>query len=268
MALGFTVEELAGRAWMGGMRKMGLTRVAPEEWLWRDFDRAARAAVFDAHPEAIAVLPEGADAAAEAAQLVAGTRDFAQAARSVWEDLCVLTDDGAGHYRLVAGALGFPTHWFLEEKIGQVMDVIHVPIPGYADQLSDGVNHFFRTLPVGQIFGRSNWFVVSSKAWRYQPGSDPVQRFAHVTPDNAGETLFVRSERQTLRRLPQTGAMLFTIGIAVEPIAAISTELVGRLAQATRAMADAEVKRRGNDHLIAILENYAGDRAARRKARA
>jgi dimethylamine monooxygenase subunit A len=257
MALGFTVEDLAGRAWMGGVRSMGLTRVAPDEWLWRDFDRDARQAVFDAHPDAVQILPEGEAAAKEAAQLVAGTDDLGQAARQAWEDLCVLADDGQGHYRLVAGALGFPTHWFLEQKIGQVMDMIHVPIPGYAEQLSDGVNHFFRTLPVGQIFGRSNWFVVSSNDWRYRPGNDAVQRFAHVTADNAGQTLFVRSERQTLRRLPETGAMLFTIGIALEPIANISAALVARIAEATRVMADAEVKRRGNDHLLTVLESYA-----------
>lgn len=261
MGMGFTVEELAGRAWMGGVRRMGLTRVDESEWLFADFDRDARAAVFDAHPDSLIVLPEGAEAAREAAQLVAGTDDFGAAARAVWEDLCVLYDDGTGHYRLVAGALGFPTHWNLADKIGQVMDVIHVPIPGYAEQLSEGVNHFFRTLEVGAIFGRSNWFVVSSDAWRYQPGNNPVERFAHVTADNAGDMLFLRAERQTLRRLPGTGAMLFTIGITVEPIAAISTELVGRIAQATRVMADAEVKRRGNDHLITVLESYAAQRA-------
>ncbi|EGD60329.1 hypothetical protein Y88_2203 [Novosphingobium nitrogenifigens DSM 19370] len=261
MALGFTVEDLAGRAWMGGVRRMGLTRVEPSEWLWQDFDRDARAAVFDAHPDAVQVLPEGRAAAAEAARMVAGTDDFATAARSVWEDLCILSDDGNGHYRLVAGALGFPTHWDLGAKIGQVMDVIHVPIPGYAEQLSQGVNHFFRTLETGQIFGRSNWFVVPTDNWRYQPKGDLVELFAHVTAENAGDMLFVRSERQTLRRMPETGAMLFTIGIAVEPIAAVSTELVGRLAQAAGVMAEDEVKRRGNDRLIEILETYAAQRA-------
>ena len=54
--------------------------------------------------------------------------------------------------------------------------------------------------------------------WRYLP-DDPAARFAHVSAANAGETLFVRCERQTLRRLPETGAVLFTIGIAVAPLA-------------------------------------------------
>ena len=36
---------------------------------------------------------------------------------------------------------------------------------------------------------------------------------AIVTAENAGETLFVRCERQGLRKLPETGAIVFTIGV-------------------------------------------------------
>lgn len=260
MGLGFTVSELADKAWMGGVRRMGLSRIAPDEWLWPEVDRAARAAAFDAHPDSLAILPEGEAPAHEAAQLVARTDDFALAARSVWEDLCLLTEGPDGHYRLVAGALGFPTHWRLADKLGGTMDAIHVPVGGYAGPLGEGVNRFFEGLRAGYIFARSNWFVVPTADWRYQPVSDPVARYAHVTPDNAGETLFVRCERQTLRRLPGTGAVLFTIGIAVEPMAALDADLVGRIAQAVATMPADEVVRRGNDHLITPLQGYAARR--------
>jgi hypothetical protein len=83
----------------------------------------------------------------------------------------------------------------------------------------------FANLPVGQIFGRSNWFVAPTDAWRYLPQDDPALRFAHVDADNAGDTLFLRCERQTLRRLPGCGAVLFTIGIAISPFHALSAGL-------------------------------------------
>ena len=62
----------------------------------------------------------------------------------------------------------------------------------------------------------------------------PEQAFAHVTPENAGEMLFVRSERQTLRKLPATGAVVFTIGVYVAPLGSLSPGNVTRIAEAGR----------------------------------
>ena len=88
--------------------------------------------------------------------------------------------------------------------------------------------------------------------------ADPPERaFAHVTADNAGSTLFVRSERQTLRRLPQTGAILFTIGIYVSPLRDISLGNVQRLAPAMRSLLDGEGERRGAGAYAHALIGYA-----------
>lgn len=261
MALGFTVTELLPRTWMGGVRRMGLVRVGADEWLWREFDRSARRATFAARPEAIRILPEGAAAAVEAARLVAGTDDFTRAAHSVWEDLCLLAPDRDGAYRLVAGALGFPTHWSLDDKLGQVLDLIHAPVPGYADQLASGVNHFFTSLAPETIFGRANWFVVPTPEWFYAPargehGASGAE-FAHVTPANAGTALWVRCERQTLRRLPQSGAVLFTIGIAVARLDTLPATQIAQIAEASATMDPAETARRGASALITTLSDYA-----------
>src|SRR5690606_19121238 len=105
-------------------------------------------------------------------------------------------------YRLTGGAVAFPTDWHLSDKMGLPLAGVHAPIHGYREQLSAGVDNFMNGLSAGAIFGRANWFVVASDALRYLPQDPPHRRFAHVTPANAGETLIVRSERQTLRRLP------------------------------------------------------------------
>lgn len=179
------------------------------------------------------------------------------AAGDVWEDLCILTPDASGQYRLTAAALAFPTDWHLHEKLGQALTPIHAPIHGYAEQLAAGVDHFFSTLQPGPIFGRTNWFVVASDAWRYLPQDDPQVRFAHVTEDNAGSTLFVRCERQTLRRLPQSGAVLFTIGIHVEPLARLSSEAVARVAQSVAGISSGEHERRAAPFYAEALTRYA-----------
>ncbi|MET3709921.1 hypothetical protein ABIC65_000601 [Sphingomonas trueperi] len=179
------------------------------------------------------------------------------AAAGVWEDLCILTPDTSGQYRLTAAALAFPTDWHLAEKLGQALTPIHAPIHGYAEQLAAGVDHFFATLQPGPIFGRTNWFVVASDAWRYLPQDDPQIRFAHVTADNAGKTLFVRCERQTLRRLPQSGAVLFTIGIHVEPLDRLSDGAVARVAQSVAGIGGGEHQRRAAPFYAEALTRYA-----------
>jgi dimethylamine monooxygenase subunit A len=180
------------------------------------------------------------------------------AAAGVWEDLCILTPDPAtGRYHLTAAALAFPTDWHLHEKLGHALTPIHAPIHGYAEQLASGVDHFFATLQPGAIFGRANWFVVASDAWRYLPQDDPETRFAHVTAENAGETLFVRCERQTLRRLPQSGAVLFTIGIHVEPLDRLSTGAVARVAQSVADIGAGEHERRAAPFYADALTRYA-----------
>ncbi|WP_294257380.1 DUF3445 domain-containing protein [uncultured Sphingomonas sp.] len=179
------------------------------------------------------------------------------AAASVWEDLCILTPDASGQYRLTGAALAFPTDWHLAEKLGLALTPIHAPIHGYAEQLAAGVDHFFATLHPGRIFGRTNWFVVASDAWRYLPQDDPKVRFAHVIADNAGETLFVRCERQTLRRLPQSGAVLFTIGIHVAPLDRLSTGAVARVAQSVAGIGSGEHERRAAPFYAEALTRYA-----------
>jgi hypothetical protein len=178
-------------------------------------------------------------------------------AAGVWEDLCILTPDASGRYRLTAAALAFPTDWHLAEKLGQALTPIHAPIHGYAEQLAAGVDHFFATLQPGSIFGRTNWFVVASDAWRYLPQDDPQVRFAHVTAENAGTTLFVRCERQTLRRLPQSGAVLFTIGIHVAPLDRLSAGAVARVAQSVAGIGSGEHERRAAPFYAEALTRYA-----------
>lgn len=262
MALGFTAEALASAARGSGALRMGLSRLAEEDWLWPQFDAAARRDVFARHPDSIIIQPGAEAAAAEAAALVTGGahHTLGEAAAHVWEDLCVLERGEGDHYRLTAAAVGFPTDWHLHEKMGLPLTAIHAPIHGYAEQLAAGVDHFFTTLPAGPIFGRANWFVMANDNLRYLPQDEPPTRFSHVTADNAGKALFLRCERQTLRRLPGTGAVLFTIGIALSAFDGLSVGLVARIAQDMAALGSGEHERRAAPHYARALADYAARR--------
>ncbi len=237
---------------------MGLTALAENDWLQPAPDLAVRAAAFDAHPESVQLTPRAIAAGDELANMRGVTGGLEGAARSMWEDVCLLASDSDDQpYRLIGAAVAFPTDWDPADKLGQPLIGLHRPIHGYADQLASGVDHFMAKLEPGRIFGRCNWFVSPTPSLRWIDLEPPAQTFASVSADNAGETLFVRSERQTLRRLPETGAILFTIGVYVTALGALSPQNIARMAEALATIPPQEADRRGAAYFAPQLQAFA-----------
>lgn len=262
MTLGFSVDALLPKARGGGQLRMGLVKLEEQEWLQPNPDPAARAAGFAQFPEGVQLTPEVEAPGRELAAMLGVTGALPEAARAVHEDLCLLTQrPGEEAYRLIGAAVAWPSDWRPAEKIGLPLRALHAPIQGYEEHLATGVDRFMATLRTGAIYGRCNWFVAATGERRWLPDRPPQEAFAHVTPDNAGETLFVRSERQTLRRLPETGAILFTIGIYVEPLGRLAPANIARLAQAVRTLVSGEGDRRGAPAYAESLVAYAAAQA-------
>jgi hypothetical protein len=136
------------------------------------------------------------------------TLPIAAAAHLVPEDLCLMRASPDG-YRLVAAALCFPTRWRLADKLGQPMLAIHAPVPGYAAAIGGASDDVMAALDVARPVWRANWSLLDSPVL-YQPQRLPQSALAGA---EVGERLWLRSERQTLRRLPGCGDVLFTIRI-------------------------------------------------------
>jgi hypothetical protein len=232
-------------------------------------EMAQRRALLAAHhPEIVAVLPEAADACREVLDTVAevlprrypawfmrdgdvlrnrltgedwdlaapGLAPLEMAARLVQEDLCILTLTETGPV-LTGGVVCFTTGWRLVEKLGLPLADVHGPVPLYADRLARPVDRLMGQLKPGKLVERLNWGLYDSPAL-FRPGGH--FRSAHndaVTRENAGETVFLRVERQTLRALPRSGSVLFTIRTHVYPLARVAAAgAAGRLADAVRAL--------------------------------
>lgn len=125
---------------------------------------------------------------------------------SLWaqEDICLLEPDSKG-YRLTAASVCSPSNWKLEDKIGRSLDDIHGPIPDYNKQLALQVNRFFDRIKVNRPVWRLNWSI--------QPHNHLDWREEYNSTITSETELFWRVERQTLRRLPKTGAVIFTIRV-------------------------------------------------------
>jgi hypothetical protein len=139
------------------------------------------------------------------------------AGRLVQDDLCLMSKDPAtGKYHLTAACLCFPTRWRLAEKIGQPLDIIHDPVPEYQRKLASPMDRLFEHFKLGKPIWRTNWSILDDPslfqpARRVRPADLPP-----LTAENAGDMYWMRIERQTLRRLPVSQDILFTIRIYVQ----------------------------------------------------
>ena len=141
------------------------------------------------------------------------------AAYLVQEDLVLLRKSPEG-WRIVAASVCFPSSWVLREKIGKVMHHVHGPVPGYQKGTRNAlmIERIFDNLLVDQPVERFNWSVYNDDALYHD------DRAGEHFPDHAeGEAEhFLRVEHQTLRKLPVSGDILFTIRIHIDPIDVLS----------------------------------------------
>jgi hypothetical protein len=159
------------------------------------------------------------------------------AARLVQEDLCLIQNNAAEPV-LTAAALCFPSRWRLLDKIGLPLSAVHGPVPFYADRLAAAVDRFMRHLKPGHIVSRLNWSLLDDPALFQPNGKWRTDDRTDITARNAGSRVFLRVERQTLRRLPVTEAVLFGIRVHVYPLNRVINrpEHAATLADAVRSL--------------------------------
>jgi len=130
---------------------------------------------------------------------------------SLWlADDLVIMQEIAGRYHLTAASLCSPSDWLLEEKFARPLAEIHAPIPGFEAELAPRVDRFFQRLRPGRPVVRHNWSL--------QAGCELCRRPPQNEVTESAARVFYRSERQTLTRLPQSGAVAFTIRVYLHPL--------------------------------------------------
>lgn len=210
---------------------MGLRATSLDRWLPVDsltpLELRWRAELLDSHPGLVRLDAGWEDAVDELLAMIElhlgrsvgsdGSSGLEAAARAVPDDILLMADEGDG-WRLVGGALVFPNQWTLAEKMGRTLAEIHAPVDGYAEILADRVDRFFDRFTPDRLVWRRNWFFHDIADF-YRPDKRAYDRFTDV--DRAAQ-LFVRSEWQTLRRLPRSGVIVFTVKTQVAPIAELA----------------------------------------------
>lgn len=210
--------------------RLGTFPVEISNWLPRDAEteltiNLKKKLLSTRRDEVVALRPGGDDVAQEAAQIVSqwagvelasrGIDALVEASLLVADDLAVLqpvrSQDGAEQMLLTAAVVCCPSRWMLSEKMGQDMLAIHAPVAKYAEHVGAAVDTYFERFTAEKTVWRSNWIIQDHPAL-FQPRipSAPLVK----SPDQ----LWIRMERQTLRRLPKTGGILFTIRGYQQPL--------------------------------------------------
>ncbi|OJI96875.1 hypothetical protein ASPVEDRAFT_48971 [Aspergillus versicolor CBS 583.65] len=189
---------------------------------------------------------------------------MATCARLVQDDLAIMIEKPDGEYYLLAGAILLAGFWRLSDKYGMRLSEIHTSgdVPGYREKLEKGMMNFFRRLKPEDPVLRNNYFIQvdDSLPWSHSIGSEdaPSVSWNTAQKDKAIENHYFRSERQSLRRLPRSGGVVFTIRTYFEPITAVVQEpyVPGRLASAIRSWGDDVSRYKGKEKYGDVLLEY------------
>ncbi|EMT70013.1 hypothetical protein ACKRZS_011310 [Fusarium odoratissimum] len=185
-------------------------------------------------------------------------------ARLIQDDLAIMVERPDGQYYLLAGAILLAGFWRLSDKYGMSLSEIHTSgdVPHFKEKLETGMCKFFKRLRPETVYNRNNYFlqVDDSLAWSWSIGSEdaPSVSWSTAEKDKAIEHHMFRSERQSLRRLPKTGGVVFTIRTYFHPVTEIAQEdhVPGRLASAVRSWDDKVANYKGKQKYGEVLLEY------------
>ena len=229
-----------------GEFRIGLRPIPTEAWFeGGEADPGARKdALFEAYPalvwaETAPSRPAQAETLAMVSQALGramvpeGHPPLWAAGRAVADDLCLM-EKRDGVWRLTALSLCAGSFFAASEVIGRSLSELHRPVTGFEDRLLARVTRVFDNLRDDLILERRNWSVVSDPDL-FAPDPRPMRAaIGAIDPAKAADAIHVRVERQTLRRLPICGGVVFSIRVWIAPLSAVAAE-PGRLARFAQA---------------------------------
>lgn len=185
------------------------------------------------------------------------------------DDVAIMIEGEDGQYYLKAGAILLAGFWRLKDKLHMPLRRIHTSgdVPQYEAKLQTPMDRFFSKLTPTKSVVRNNYFIQTDEdlAWSHAIGSedsDPIG-WHTAAPAVTPEQLMFRSERQSLRRLPRSGGILFTIRTYFVPIKSIASEphVPRRLLNGIKAWGPDVAGYKGLDKYGEVLMPYLEEKA-------
>lgn len=187
--------------------------------------------------------------------------------RLIQDDVAIMFERADGQYYLLAGSVLLAGFWRLSDKFGMPLSEIHLSgsVPQYESKLRRGMENFFRRVQPANPVLRNNYLIQADDnlAWSTSLGPEDSITNQHAAwsraqKSKAAESHRLRTERQSLRRLPRSGGVVFTFRTYFEPITKVARErgVPGRLASAIRSWGQETATYKGRDRFGDVLLEY------------
>ncbi|KAJ7445755.1 hypothetical protein B0H11DRAFT_1930440 [Mycena galericulata] len=129
--------------------------------------------------------------------------------------LITLQDEKTGLYAFRAGVSCSSMGWNVSTKIGLHLHEIHEPVPDYKEKMQFSMDRYFSKMPTDKPIQRGSWGIEIGQPLFLQE-DDP--EFRRAVPNLEVSNIHLRVDWQTLRRLPQSRAIVFNFKALFTPI--------------------------------------------------
>lgn len=124
------------------------------------------------------------------------------------EDFYIVRQRDDGQHYMVAGCVPFPGGFTISTKMGRCLNDIHKPVAQFESKLRPSMERYFGKMDANKPIERASFFIT----WDYGL-YESVLGYSNKESSADGvpyDKFVVRVERQTLRRLPRTRAIVFS----------------------------------------------------------
>ena len=150
------------------------------------------------------------------------------------EEDFMLLDGVAGRQRIMAASNAYSSSGRLAASVGRDMAWAHEPVPRLTDKLGGKIERVLGSIHSATPCERFNW-QITPLATLFFPPEDPHAANAAAMreilsqlcrdPGRAGELRWMRVERQTLMRLPDSNAVAFSLHTYSDPLSSLASDV-------------------------------------------
>ena len=148
------------------------------------------------------------------------------------EEDFVLFDRAEGRDVVIAASNAYTSSGRIVSCVGRDMHFAHEPVPGLNEALAQRIDRVIGHVQAGKPVVRFNWFVTPIASRLFPERSheanvkagEEAARVLNADHHQACHMLWLRVERQTFVRLPQTGALAFGIHTYSDPLSVIADD--------------------------------------------
>ncbi|MBO9539771.1 DUF3445 domain-containing protein [bacterium] len=153
--------------------------------------------------------------------------------------------------------LSYPNHWSPAEKIAQPFLAVHAPVADF-ERVARTSDKILEAMIHRGPFVRFAWGIATDTALNHHPENPPGRALPQNDPIVAGESTYMRIERQTLQGFPEHHAALFTIRTYFTPVRRIAAdpERRAQLRDALATMSPEALAYKGLEAIQAPLVAY------------